>query len=1273
MNKTAIKNFAIWARNKLRADIILKAGLLGITDKEIANPLPQSTDDLQIFDIGTSQPVRLEGKTAIDQRKSLVAAIRAKKLKHAEAFDAIIEEVAYTWFNRLIAVRFMEVNDYLPSRVRVLSSENPAKAEPDFVTNPFDTDLDFTEDEINLIDNLKDNNKSDELFQFLFIKQCNKLNEILPELFEKTNDYTELLLNVSFTDKDGVVYHLVHDISEDDFNIEKQGQVEIIGWLYQYYNTEPKDKVFSRPSGQKIRKEDIPAATQLFTPDWIVRYMVENSLGRTVIHNLKYDCWSDEEKEKIDVLKEKWKYYIAEAEQTSEIVGQFRFEEHHKYGKGDLPPFVETTFLDPCMGSGHILVYAFDVFMEIYRMQGYTDREAVRSILENNLFGLEIDDRATQLAYFSIMMKARSYDRRFLTRKDENGNPDIPKLNICSIQESNSINSEYIELFEELQPIAEKLLDEFIDAKEYGNILNLSITKEEILQLEEKYVEIDNTEYDNFFDSAKQSGLRTIFAPLLKQAKIMAEKYEVVCTNPPYMGGSGMDKDLSIYVKKNYPDSKSDLFAVFIEKCLQLTKQNCYTSMVTMQSWMFLSSFEKMRLNILRTKTITNLMHMENMVMGIAFGTAVTVFKNSVIPHYKGTYNFVTLKDIENSKPKEFPNYENRFAQVSTENFSKIPGSPIAYWASSGVLKAFETGTPLGNLTIARNGMKTGKNENFVRLWFEVNADNCKFDAKSVDTARESRAKYYPYNKGGEYRKWYGNNDYVVDWEFGGKHIFENAKIDKRNVQNYPDSMKFSPSVTWSLITSGGTSFRYKDNCISDIAGMSLYNGGSRTQYYLALCNTKVCESILKMIAPTINSQAGDIARIPVVFDYREEEIISITEQNIILSKSDWDSFENSWDFKKHPLVAMKLAGAYAWGDDKPTMRLSSAYNAWKILCEGRFNKLKANEEELNRIFIEIYGLQDELTPDVADKDITVHRVFDSKDDVPESMKGSSYIRTKRDELVSLISYAVGCMFGRYSLDKEGLIFAGGNFNDTFIEDALYPSDTLYPSDNLFPKEPEYSKLKTDDGEIDLSFYPDYDNCIPITDTAYFEDDIVGRFCEFVKVVYGEDTLEANLEFIAKALGNKGNTSRDIIRNYFLNDFFKDHCKIYQKRPIYWLFDSGKQNGFKALVYMQRWNADTIGNMRVEYLHRIQRTYEKEIEREQDTIDNTTNNRDRAAATKRKEKLLKQLKEAKDYDAKVAHLALSRPDIDLDDGVKVNYEKVQTAQDGKKLQILAKI
>ena len=454
MNKTAIKNFAIWARNKLRADIILKAGLLGITDKEIANPLPQSTDNLQIFDIGTSQPFRLEGKTAIEQRKSLVAAIRAKKLKHAEAFDAVIEEVAYTWFNRLIAVRFMEVNDYLPSRVRVLSSENPAKAEPDFVTAPFDTDLDFTEDDINLIDNLKDNNKSDELFQFLFIKQCNKLNEILPELFEKTNDYTELLLNVSFTDKDGVVYHLVHDISEDDFNTEKQGQVEIIGWLYQYYNTEPKDKLIN--AHKKYNKDALPFVTQLFTSEWIVKYLVDNTLG---------------------------KYWI-ERHPDSGIKGGLKFyiDSNEANRVDDSKDITQLKLYDPCMGSGHFLVYAFDVFMKIYKEIGYTERDAVQIIVNNNLYGLDIDNRATQLSYFSVMMKARSYDRRFFSRGI------CP--NLCSIQESNGFNTDYLELFGDLKPTAQKLVDEFVDAKEYGSILNLKIHCDEIAQLETRFAKI---------------------------------------------------------------------------------------------------------------------------------------------------------------------------------------------------------------------------------------------------------------------------------------------------------------------------------------------------------------------------------------------------------------------------------------------------------------------------------------------------------------------------------------------------------------------------------------------------------------------------------------------------------------------------------------------------------------------------------------------------------------------------------------------------------------
>ena len=1214
MNKTAIKNFAIWARNKLRADIILKAGLLGITDKEIANPLPQSTDDLQIFDIGTSQPVRLEGKTAIDQRKSLVAAIRAKNLKHTEAFDAVIEEVAYTWFNRLIAVRFMEVNDYLPSRVRVLSSENPAKAEPDFVTNPFDTDLDFTEDEINMIDNLKDNNKSDELFQFLFIKQCNKLNEILPELFEMTNDYTELLLNVSFTDKDGVVYHLVHDISEDDFNIEKQGQVEIIGWLYQYYNTEPKDKVFGRPSGQKIRKEDVPAATQLFTPDWIVRYMVENSLGRIAIHNLKYGDWDDTERAKIDTFKSKWKYYLEEVEQSPEIVERFRIEESHKYNKGDVPPYVDSTFLDPCMGSGHILVYAFDVFMDIYTAQGYTERDAAQRIVEKNLYGLELDDRATQLAYFAVMMKARSYDRRFLTRGI--------RPNLCSIQESNSLNNDYLELFGDLKPTAQKLVDEFFDAKEYGSILNLRITADEIAQLESKYAEIDKTIYDNIFDTIRQVGLRTVFAPLIRQAKIMVKKYEVVCTNPPYMGGSGMSAKLNEFVRTSYPNSKSDLSTVFMEKCIHLCCPVGYVSMINIPVWMFLSSYERLRKSIIEKNTFINMIHPGRGVFGSDFGTTTFTIAKCKLSNYKGRYFrlFDEQGEVKSNEVREsaFLARKGECCAVQ-ENYLKIPNYPIAYWVSNQIISIYSNSKLISDYGKARQGIATGENDRFMRYWYEPNYNSVACPPEKYEGSRIS--KWYPYHKGGEFRKWYGNNTFVVNWENDGyeiKHFYgSNGKLKSRP-QN--TDFSFKRCVTWSLtnISSFGARFRPK-GFMFDINGMSLFVDDELINYALAYLCSVVATALMKINNPTLASQAGDIARLPFIVETDNIDAVNeMTNSCINMEKDDWDSFETSWDFKKHPFVVDSLQRI---ADRTESILIADCFNAWKSECNDRFNKLKANEEELNRIFVDIYGLQDELTPEVEDKDITVRKA-----DLQRDMR-------------SFVSYAVGCMFGRYSLDMDGLAFAGGVWDNN-----------------------KYS-----------SFIPDEDNCIPITDTAYFEDDIVGRFCEFVKVVYGEDTLEANLEFIAKALGNKGNTSRDIIRNYFLNDFFKDHCKIYQKRPIYWLFDSGKQNGFKALVYMHRWNADTIGNMRVEYLHRIQRTYEKEIEREQDTIDNTTNNRDRAAATKRKEKLLKQLKEAKDYDAKVAHLALSRPSIDLDDGVKVNYEKVQTAQDGKKLQILAKI
>ena len=1243
MNKTAIRKFAEWAREKLIEDIKYKAGTVGITENGIAEKLPQSTSDTYFYDVGTKDYTKIFG-IEIKQIDALVKAIQTRERSYKnyqEAFENVIEEVAYTWFNRLIAIRFMEVNDYLPSGVRVLSSENKAKKEPDLVTTPFDTDLKFTSYEQDKIIQLKDDNELDELFRMLFIKQCNKLHDILPDLFEKTDDYSELLLTISFTDKEGIVYHLVNDIDEDDFNVEKEGQIQIIGWLYQYYNIEPKDKVFQNlKKNIKISKENIPAATQLFTPHWIVQYMVENSLGRIPIHNLKYGNWSDEEKTKIDSLKSKWKYYIDDVEQTDKIVKQFRFEESNKYGKGDLPPYVGTTFLDPCMGSGHILVYAFDVFMDIYRMQGYTDRKAVRSIILNNLYGLEIDDRAAQLAYFAIMMKARSYDRRFLTRTDDDDKPDIPKPNVCSIQESNRIKSEYIELFGELKPLAQKLLDEFSDAKCYGSILKPSITKDEIKQLEEKYAEIDNTHYDNLFDIKKQTELRPIFGQLITQAKLMIKKYDVVCTNPPYMGGSGMNDDLKKYVAKNYADSKADLFACFIERAIDYTAEKSYTAMITMQSWMFLSSFEKLREKLLYS-TIVNMAHLGarafDEIGGEVVQTTAFVIEKANINGYLSSYKRLIEPNSENAKKEAFISNEYNYI-VSADNFSKIPGNPVAYWVGKQVLKAFE-GFLLSDYGYPKQGFATGDNNTFLRFWQEVDMTKIGFGMENREVANQSGKKWFPCNKGGSFRRWYGNNNYLANWQVDGKEMTEFKGSVIRNPQYY-----FKQGITWSSLTSGKLSMRYspKGFLFESKGSVCFMKNEDNLWYILGLMNTEIVSNMLLVLSPTLDYHEGPISRVPIIISDQKEQIEIIVKQNVEICKNDWDSFETSWDFKKHPLLSYEADN------------VSTAFELWSKECDNRFNQVKANEEELNRIFIDIYGLQDELTPEVEDKDVTVRKA-----DLQRDIKG-------------LISYAVGCMFGRYSLDKEGIVFAGGNFDEVYISDAIYPSDNLYPSDSLLPKNPEYTKLKTGDGLIDLSFYPDYDNVIPITDEEYFEDDIVGLLCSWLKKIYGEDTLEENLDFIANALGNKGKTSREVIRNYFLTDFIKDHIKTYQKRPIYWLFDSGKQNGFKALVYMHRWNADTIGNVRVEYLHRIQRVYEKEIIRMQEIIDNSHDNKEISNATKRKEKLQKQIKETKDYDAKIAHLALSRIDIDLDDGVKVNYEKVQTA-DGKKMQILAKI
>ena len=1257
MNKTAIKNFAIWARNKLIADICYRAGLMGIAEKGIADPLPQSTLDAQFYDIGAAEPYLVAGE-AIKQRRQLVSAIREKEADtdYATAYQYIMEEVAYTWFNRLIAVRFMEVNDYLPSHLRVLSSES-GKVEPDLVTTPFDAELPFTAEEEAQIIQWKQDNKLDELFRFLFIKQCNALNEILPGLFEKTTDYTEVLLNLSVVDQEGVVYKLTHDIPEKDFNIEQGGQVEIIGWLYQYYNTEPKAAAFAKNG--KITKEEIPAVTQLFTPDWIVRYMVENSLGR-----LWVEGHPDSE------LRRNWKYYLDEAPQEPEVQAKLATirKEYAALNPEDL------TLIDPCMGSGHILVYAFDVLMQIYESVGYSQRDAAKSILEHNLYGLDIDDRAYQLTYFAVMMKARQYNRRILNGENT--------CHVYAIQESNPINRAHLKFFgaglSDLEKNTAKmqlegLLDILTDAKEYGSILNVPEYNWALLR---RFVDGIDDEVQISLESAGVEQTAEELQKLIDLGETMARKYWVTCTNPPYAGTSNLSANVNNFVKKNYPDSKVDLFAVFIERCRAMTANNGYQAMITQHSWMFLSSFEKLREKMMLTETV-NMVHLGarafEEIGGEVVQTTAFVRCANHVEGYKGTYCRLIEPTSQQGKEEMFLAGENRYT-ANQDDFAKIPGAPVAYWVSQSVINAFKQARPLGEQYDARSGLQTNDNTRFLRMWQEVNINRT-----SISKVSDGR-KWYPHLKGGPYRRWYGNYDYVVNWENNGEEILQLAtKLygtptrTAKSIEKY-----FLPGFTWSDVSTGLFSIRKTfSGCIFDTTAPTIStknNNGTPSNELLGFLNTKVAQKMLSLLAPTIHYNCGSIALMP-VYTINNFTVKNLVDECVSMSKEDWDSFETSWDFKEHPLVRCKPFSSEEVAEDAKHNIVDMNYvketvTRWSNECYLRFQKLKENEEELNRIFIDIYGLQDELTPNVEDKDITVHRSFEIRDEVPDSMKNSNYTRTYRDEIVSLLSYAVGCMFGRYSTYKEGLLFAGEPYSLKAFADKLNERPGTI-------SEEEVERAYHHEGAIfEEMFFPDEDNVIPITDEEYLKDDIIARLCDWLKVVYGADTLEANLDYIAKALGNKGSTSREVIRNYFVNDFFKDHCQTYSvtgsgKRPIYWLFDSGKQNGFKALVYLHRYTPDTIGTLRVDYLHKMQRVYESEINRMQDMMDHTTNAREAAAASKRKDKLTKQLKECRDYDEKISHLALSRIALDLDDGVKVNYRKLQTAADGKFYEVLA--
>ncbi|WP_304047179.1 BREX-1 system adenine-specific DNA-methyltransferase PglX [Methanobrevibacter gottschalkii] len=1166
MDKTAIKTFAINSRKKLIEDVEYKMSLVGITKESIDEPI-SSADGIETYNLGGSTNSIYDND--IEKRKQLVKEVKQK------GFENVVEEVAYTWFNRIIAIRFMEINNFLPTKIRVLSSETPGKIEPDIITNVFDVDLDFVPEDKELIFKLKDENKLDELFRFLFIKQCNKLNETLPGLFEKTDDYLELLLNISFTNEDGVIRQLIDTIPEEDFG----SQVEIIGWLYQFYNSELKDETFANLKKRiKISKERIPAATQLFTPDWIVKYMVENSVGRLWLEGHPNDD-----------LKSKWKYYVEEAQQEPEVEQQLIAIRK----KSEILKPEDITVIDPCMGSGHILVYVFEVLMDIYVSEGYTEKDACESILKNNLYGLDIDKRAYQLAYFAVLMKARKYNRRILTK-------NISPL-LCSIEETNSISEKFIDELISQDATLEKDLKyihtSFKDAKEYGSILyikNINFDKlfDSILNFESNKNNLNRFKYQNEIQTFKN---------LLNQARILSKNYDVVITNPPYMGTSGMNANLKDYLKKNFPNSKSDLFAVFIEKCHEFSKSNGFVAMITQQSFMFLSTFEKLRVDLINKHTIIDMVHLGAHAFEEIGGEVVQATSfiniNNFIENYNSTFHRLTEFNSESKKEQEFHNDKNKYF-INQDNFDKIPGSPIAYWVDDNLIECFSH-IKLKDIVKSGSGIQTSDNKRFLRFWFEVSFEKIAIEGSKLELSNYSEYKWFPYNNGGFFRKWYGNQESVLNWENDG---FELRNFKKSLLRNM--DFNFNPMISWSKLSSGKIAFRYYPEGFIFGGASGSIKDNENNMYLLGFFNSNVSQSLLDLISPTLNYESGHISSLPIIFDYaNKENIIKLVSENISICKNDWDNYESSWNFKRHPLLNFNFNN------------LKQIFSHWSRYKNEEHSKLKNNEFILNEIFSEIYNLS--VDCNIEDKYVSI-----SKADYELDIK-------------SFVSYAIGCMFGRYSLDNEGLQFAGGNFD---INDYY-------------------------------EFIPDDDNIIPVLDSEYFEDDIVGRFVEFVKTCFGEETLEENLDFIAGALSKSNKSSRDKIRDYLLKNFFNDHKKTYKKCPIYWQFSSGKQNGFNCLVYMHRYEPSLVARIRTDYLHKTQKAIEQAISNCDNIINHSSSNTEINKATKDKTKLQKQLQETHEYDEALAHIANQNTEIDLDDGVKVNYarfQNVEVSREGKK-------
>ncbi len=1169
MNKSILKNFAVNARNELIERVKQKAYEIGITEDKVKEAQIEASDAIYI----NGKPL---SNVQVKQRNNLIKQI------HTKGYSQVMEEAAYTWFNRFCALRFMEINNFLPTGVRVLSSTLPGSVEPDILREALNVDLDI---EREIVFDFKEKNDNNELFKYMLIKQCNSLNECFPFLFEKIEDHSEILFPDNLLKEGSFLQTMVNTefIPEADWR-----DVEIIGWLYQYYISEKKDQVFADlKKNVKINKENIPAATQLFTPHWIVRYLVENSLGRLWMLN------HPESK-----LIEKMEYYIKPEQEEFDFL------------KITSPE--EIKICDPACGSGHMLVYAFDLLYAIYEEEGYLLTEVPGLILEKNLYGIEIDERAGELAAFALVMKARQKYRRFFRK------PVQP--NICVLE---NIQFDKDELKNYKEEIGIDLftaslfptLGQFEEADNFGSLIRPELSDvNDILQLLESKNVADNL----FLNKTHQKVLQA-----LRQVDYLSPKYHVVIANPPYMGNRSMNERIKVFAQDNYPDGKSDLFAMFIERNLDLAVKHGLEAMITMQSWMFLSSFEKLREEILNRKTILSMVHLGarafDSIGGEVVSTTAFVIENAQNAEYKGAYLRLVAGNCEADKEAELK--ANRFKpyRVSAIDFKKIPGSPIVYWVSERLLASFENGIPLGEFADVKRGMTTSNNERFLRFWPEVNNEKVFRGAKNADEALASHAKWFPYSKGGGNRKWYGFMEFYINWEYSGRDVIEFAKtINKsytRTIVNI--DYYFLPSVGFSYITSGPFSMRWlPEGCLYDSGGPGVFSTREKRKYILACLNSAPSMIILKLLNPTINLQIADVIRLPIpLYEVLSKNRFFYKEiDNLIsLAKSDWDSYETSWDFSILPLL-------------KPEYHQSTiheTYNDLRNHWREMTLEMQRLEEENNRIFIEAYGLQDELTPEVPLSEITLtcNPYYRYGGDRAEEELEALLLH---DTIKEYISYGVGCMLGRYSLDKEGLVFAGGEFDSA-----------------------QYN-----------TFAADRDNVIPVLVEDYFKDDIVTRFVDFVRLTFGTEKLEENLDLIADTLGRKASESaRDSIRRYFVNDFYKDHIQTYKKRPIYWMFTSGKEKAFNCLIYLHRYQQDTIATVRTEYLHRLQEALEVEKQHLQRIIDEEAGSKAARTAIKNIAKLDKQILELKKYEEIIHHYADMRIDLDLDDGVKVNYAK----------------